>query len=793
MDLELTTLQADFLTRHGTWTRSATMVVNDRSAMLLCIVMALIKGEAVMLRMKSILLGSCLSAAFCVGSANAQPLDAQPESAQPQSVEEDSDVIVVTAQKRAENVQDVPVSISVIGGERLDRLEAGQLTDYAAYIPGFQVDSNGSPGQAQITLRGINPIGSGSAVGIYIDDSPLGSSSSHVRAATFALDLMPYDIERVEVLRGPQGTLYGASTMGGLVKYVTRAPDLNDLEIRAGGDMSTIRGSDDLSWGVRAGVNLPVISDKLAIRASYYRQHTAGYIDGLASENRNELDQEGGRISLLWKPTEDVSVRLAAMLQNVDSDSRSAVSLLPSLQPRFGDLVDGSALFTPFTSRLRYYTGTLNWDLDWASLVSATSYSKTKTAQRQDGSAIYVGFANILTGGAVTSGTAPLDVRLEVKKFTQEVRLVSPGGGKIEWIVGAFYTKEKAKNFQNITIFDLNGVPIVAPTFIPGVMINPFADGSLPSSFEEYAGFADLTYKFSDRFDITAGLRVAHNKQKFETTLNGAIAEAFNNAGTNGGNSSETVVTYMVSPRFHVTRDVLLYARVASGYRPGGPNVQLLGAPPEFDADTLTNYEVGLKSEFFNRSLLFNFTVYQIDWNDIQLTVPNPAGSYGGNGGAARSRGFELETVYFPISGLRLGFNAAHTDAVLTEDSPPPSPGIRGDRLPQTPRWSGAITADYDFALSGGWNASLGGGFRFVGSRDIDLRSEIPFLPPNFRAPSYEALDLYAGVSNEHFNIRLFAKNLTDERAYLTINYQPTLEGVVLQPRTFGISLDTTF
>lgn len=191
--------------------------------------------------------------------------------------------IVVTAQKRAENVQDVPSSISVLGGEQLQTLHAVQLTDYAAYVPGFQVDTRGSPGQAQLTLRGVAAsISSGPTVGVYLDDSPVGSSSIFAQGSSFQMDLMPYDIERIEVLRGPQGTLYGASTMGGLLKYVTRAPDLGSFELRAGTDLLSIKNGSGTGWGGRAGLNVPLIEGKLCsasqclqgIHARLHRQRT---------------------------------------------------------------------------------------------------------------------------------------------------------------------------------------------------------------------------------------------------------------------------------------------------------------------------------------------------------------------------------------------------------------------------------------------------------------------------------------------------------------------------------------
>ncbi len=190
------------------------------------------------------------------------------------------DEIVVTAQKRSESVQDVPVSVSAFAEQQLTRVHATQLQDYAAYMPGINISNGGSPGQTSITLRGIAPVGPGSVVGTYVDDTPLGASSNYARATSFALDLMPYDIERVEVLRGPQGTLYGAGSMGGLLKYVLKEPNTDALEFRVGVEGSDVSGADDLGWGARAAVNVP-LSDSVAVRASYFQQNTPGYIDNV--------------------------------------------------------------------------------------------------------------------------------------------------------------------------------------------------------------------------------------------------------------------------------------------------------------------------------------------------------------------------------------------------------------------------------------------------------------------------------------------------------------------------------
>jgi len=695
--------------------------------------------------------------------------------------------VVVTAQKREENARDVPVSISVIGDKQLQDLHVTQLTDIAAYVPGFQVDSGGSPGQTSLSLRGTAPVGPGQSVGSYIDDSPVGSSSFYARGVAFALDLLPYDIDRLEVLRGPQGTLYGASTIGGLLKYVTRAPDLSNYEFRAGADISSVADADDMGFGGRVGINAPLVDGKLAVRASYAYQRTPGYIDNpsLGRDDINEYSQDGGRVALLWKFNDAVSLRLSGMWQSVDSDDNATevFSLPPSIVAVGGGRIDNNVVAQPFTKDLDYYTATLNWDLGWADFTSATSYSDTKTRQVQDGTPTY-GIVFALFAG-IPDGQSEFTLDLDLKKWTQEFRLASHAGERVEWLVGGFFTDEDSANRQVVTGQFPGGAPI------PGLSI--LADISIPTKYREYAVFGDLTFKFTDRFDVTVGGRWATNDQDFDQISAGGPLIP---AGSAPSSSSEDVWTYMFSSRLHVSEDTMIYGRIANGYRPGGPNVPLAGAPRQVDADSLVNYEVGLKSQFYERRASLDVAVFYIDWSDIQLAVANGGVSYLSNAGSAQSQGVELSAAFAVTQGLRLGLTAAYTDATLTEDVPAPGTGRDGDRLPRIPKWSGSLTADYSFALHSDWTGRVGAGYRYVTRRLSDLESS----PEVIEADSYSSLDLSAGVSSGSWSVRLFARNVTDERAELTNNIvsnalgqQQFVVGVPLQPRTIGLGLDVTF
>jgi len=322
--------------------------------------------------------------------------------------------------------------------------------------------------------------------------------------------------------------------------------------------------------------------------------------------------------------------------------------------------------------------------------------------------------------------------------------------------------------------------------------LDPLAIAGLPSTYEEYAFFGDLTYKFNTMFDVTGGVRWAHNSQDFAQISAGAILPTT----VTPGSSSESVFTYSFTPRLHFGEDSMAYLRIASGYQPGGPNVVLPDVPPSVDASKLTNYELGIKSTFDEHRWLVNVAVFDIDWKNIQVSASNGVAAYLANGGKAESKGLEFETLWMPISGLRLGFNAAYTDSSLSDDVPGIG-GLAGDRLPGIPKWSGSVTADYVFPVGGGWSGRVGGGIRYLGSRDSDIASS-PYTIP---LKSYAAADLNADVSNDRWTIRLYVKNLTDKRVYTNasalINAADgsisQVRAVPLTPRTIGIGFDLSF
>lgn len=730
------------------------------------------------------------------------------------------DKVVVTANKRSENIREVPSSISVITQESIENSHATQLSDFQATVPGLYISTNGSPGKTQVSLRGVSPLSSSATVGTYLDETPLGSSGIYQAANFFALDLLPYDIGRIEVLRGPQGTLYGASAMGGLIKYVSVAPDLSTTEFRVGGGLSSVEDSGDVGWNARFGANLPLVDDRLGLRVSYAQNELPGYIDNSVNgeEDINSGKQTSARVAMRWQG-EAATLDLTAMRQTVDSDNNAQVALDPeSHKPLFGDLTNNVFVNEPFYKDVDYYSATVNWNLGWADFVSATGYSESRSNQRQDSTIQFGEVANLLLG-LPEPGSSSFDIGLDLDKFTQEFRLVSKENGPFEWMAGVFYTKEDAVQTQVAKLNQLDGSPLPAPF---DSAAGTLAVMAIPSTYEETAFFANGAYNFTDDFKIGAGVRWSRNDQDFSQNVTEGILLPI---GNTPNSSSEDVFTWSLSPQLQLSDEAMIYARVATGYQPGGPNVLVEGLPSQVDSSTLTNYELGLKSLWFDNRVQVDLTGFHIDWKDIQVAsvVNNVSGLI--NAGKASSTGVELTTLFHVSEHFDLGINGSYTDAKLDEDFPVISQlsgpflveitsGAKGDALPYVANWGWNATADYYLPLSNGWTAHFGGALRFVGAsqngttlrQDILDPSTTPAtlldsdVTPPLELDSYTVADLNAYISNDDWTFRAYVKNVSDERAYQSIGDITSLSGVTeklvaapIQPRTFGIEVDYRF
>src|SRR3569623_112954 len=388
--------------------------------------------------------------------------------------------VVVTAQKRSQTLIDVAQSVSVVSGATLEQQGATNFTDYLKNVPSLQL-VQGTPGEGRLVLRGVNTGGVASTVAVYMDETPFGSSTGLANGAELAGDFDTFDIARIEVLRGPQGTLYGASSLGGLLKFVTNEPSTSGFAGKAMGGVEFTDGGD-VSYRGAGMINLP-LGDTLAFRASGSYRKQGGYIDsvGIAgsshASNINDFQSYGGRASLSWNPVANLHVRLSALLQNLYVDAPSFVEADPAtLKPLYGGLTQGEYVPTYSNVRYRLYNATLGYDLGPATLTSAPSYGQQLQSFRAD----YT--ANL--GAALGGPYVYFDQLTESRKWTQELRLASNGGAVLEWLVGGYYTHEAARIFQNLKLA-VPGTPgTLKPLSSPALAVY-----NLDSRYEEIAGF----------------------------------------------------------------------------------------------------------------------------------------------------------------------------------------------------------------------------------------------------------------------------------------------------------------
>ncbi|WP_202845440.1 TonB-dependent receptor [Luteimonas saliphila] len=769
-------------------------------------------------------LARAIGAALALATSGAALAQDAAADAAPDAQATELDRVIVTANKREEDIREVAVSMTRIGEQQLENLNATQMSDYASYVPGLQVQSSGTPGQVQVSMRGIAALSPGSTVGTYVDETPVGSNSLYQQATLYQLDLLPYDVESIEVLRGPQGTLYGAGAMGGLIKYTMRQPDVAVREFRVGGGVSFPEDGES-GFNYRIGMNLPIVEDALAIRASFARNALPGYIDNLVDGRKdiNQGHQTSARASLRWEG-EGSSVQFAAMRQEVESDDNAVMALDPLTRRPVSGLSNYIHVDEPFRKEIDHYSLTFDRDLGFADFISATSYADTHTAVRSDVTLSYGEYplAFLAADPTLEAGSSYLDNVLDMTQFTQEFRLQSKSGQRFEWLLGAFHSREKGDNYQYVALNQLDGSPLPAPW--DGI-IGVLGELYIPSTFEETAVFANGSFAFTDRFKIGAGVRFSRNDQEFTQNV---VAGVLLPIATQDNTSSEDVFTWSITPQFQLGPDSMVYAKASTGYQPGGPNVVSVGLPSAVDSSTLTSYELGWKSAFASRRVLLDLVAYQVDWEDIQVASLVNGVSGLVNGGEATSRGLEASLQWRPTPGLTLGLNGAYNDAVIDEDFPvivvpldPDLPGgvleintgLKGDRMPYVPDLTVSATVDYYFSLRNGWSVGVGGGYRWVDDRTnatterevIAIAEPRTVLDTTITEPlvidGYGALDVYASLSNGAWTLRGYVKNAADKRAYSTMtDVTGALTGVThhyaaspIQPRTVGLELDFRF
>jgi outer membrane receptor protein involved in Fe transport len=731
------------------------------------------RRKALSLAVASLVSLACLQATAQVRQADTPVADAQAAAA---DAVDAKDIVTVTATRRREPIRDVPLRVETLSTEALERSGAASLTDYIGSLPGVHVASDGGPGRGQVNIRGVS-VGSLSAptVGIYVDEVAFGSSTGFVGEAVSALDLALLDLHHVELLRGPQGTLYGAGAMGGLLKYVTNDPDSTGFSGKAGLAVRESKGGG-LGHTENAVLNIPLSEGVAAMRVAAFNEHDGGYIKTVGrvtGDHANDGDTRGARVSLLFDPSSKMRLRLTATQQNIERNGTGIAQYdAVTGQPMYGDLTHQLYRNEPYTIKTGLLSADFEYDLGWAriNLIGSSQRFKGKTVLD----------ATDIVGSAGLN-FASLNNDIDLRKQTGEVRLTSTRG-TIEWLLGYFHNKETGNREQRLWAQLADNSEMT------------FVTSGQPSRFQENAVYGDLTWNPMPAWSFTAGARAARNRQVYGTFTNGV--KDFESPG------KDSSKTYLATARYSIDKVSSVYFRAASGYRPGGPNPpaidqngQLLpGAPKSFAPDTLWSYEFGYKADLLNKRLFIEAALFDIRWDKLQQPIAVGATTLTGNAGKAESKGLELAMRYKIDERFSLDGSLAYTDAKLTEDAPALGPS--GARLPNTARLSAMLGGRYTFDLAGK-PAYAGLTIRHVGQRNAGFDAPGTSVP-NFTMPGYTLGDLQLGVELDGWQLGAFVRNLADKRALSGADTALTafggpLRATPVQPRTIGMNLARNF
>jgi outer membrane receptor protein involved in Fe transport len=721
--------------------------------------------------------------------------------------------VVVTATKREEKLKDVAMSITAVSGDDLSRRVDNGLADLSTQIPGLAVQAADAT-SPRIILRGQNVGSVGATVATTIDDIPMFMSGAQSDGAYFGSNIDSYDLSRIEVLRGPQGTLYGAAAEAGLIKYVTNKPVLGKFEGEAQvGFVSTTGGSSNATF--KGLVNVPM-GNIAALRVSAVSDDSPGWVDNelTGQKNINAAKRQSMRASLLVKPTDALTLRATYMYQDIKADGGNSVevvgaALTPQSPPvnQF-DQVNGFQFGTLWPNKVDYkvqYSAlAVEYDMGAAILTSATSDGKITNYFQSDISnqnlmpgLTYGQFFGLYVYG-VPSVVAAGHQTDFVKKFNQEVRLSSKPGSTLfgkgfDWQVGAFYTHEETGLIQP---YDARSVTDVSQVLSP-----PVGGAQIPADYKETSAFVDFTYHFTKRFDVELGGRTTRVKQQSQVKLECCVlyGPSFD---FDPIHSTESSQTWSFAPRFHLSDDTLLYARIATGFRPGGPNLPTptLPDPPNFLPDSTRNYEVGLRTDLFNKQVSVDVAVFNVDWKDIQILsiVNTPSGPVGinGNSGTARSRGVEWNLAWHLSPSLTMSWLGAYTDAKLTADAPGLG-AYSGDELPYVPDIQTTFNLDSRHALAGGGMMFAGASWSYVGTRFTGFSPSVSVVEPHVSLPSYSTLNAQVGVDYGRWSVELYGHNLGNEKGIADFGSQGAVNqrgiAAFIQPRTVGVQVGVKF
>ena len=783
------------------------------------------------------------TAVLMASSAISLAMPAMAQEATDEAVEEGG--IIVTANKREQNLQDVPAAVTALGNEALDQLQVNELQDVVKYLPSVTIQQAG-PGFAQVYFRGVasgenaNHSASLPTVGTYLDELPITTIQG-------ALDIHAYDLARVEALAGPQGTLYGASSMAGTLKLVTNQPDTSGFYGSAGLEVNTVSKGD--FGGVAEGfINAP-LSDRAALRVVGWYRHDGGYIDNIAGsrtyptsgvtrtnaafveKDYNDVDTYGARAALGIDLDDNWTIKPVLMGQVQKANGSFA-------QERSGQ-TNGSLQTVQYQaegSKDKWISGALtvegklgNWDLTMTG-----GHLRRKTETQSDYSD-YSYFYDALNGyGAywVDNANNPIDPTQYIrgtdryKKSFAEIRISSPADAPLRFIGGLFYQRQSHNIEQNYIIDNLSDALAV-----PGTADNIWLTKQLRTD-RDYAAFGEVSFDLTDKLTLTGGARL----YKYDNSLVGFFG--FNNPGYSSNpvylcqgpakvagspctnvdkSTSATDFIHKLNAAYKFSDDAMVYATWSKGFRPGGINRR--GSLPPYGSDSIDNFELGWK--LGSGGFRFNGAVYQQDWNNIQLSFLGANGlTEIRNAGIARIRGIETDIGY-NADGFTFSTGFSYNDAQIREDfcaianatfdctTPVGNTTLAkaGSRLPVTPKFKGNALVRYEFPM-GSWDGHVQFAVNRTSGRRSDLRPVQNAIKGNLAG--YTTADFSVGMKSDAWAVEAYVTNLFDTRGVVNTGVQ-CLETVcgtgvtaatptggafydsIIKPRIIGLKISRDF
>ena len=696
--------------------------------------------------------------------------------------------IVVTASKRvATTVQDTPISVQALGGAELKERGAIDFADFYRTVPGLSVQDEG-PGDKRYVIRGINSTGAGT-VGLYLDEVVITGENAQDGSGQ-APDIKLFDIDRVEVLRGPQGTTFGASSMAGTIRYITAKPKLDQW---TGYVQSALRATRDAPLGEQTdgAINIPVVPGVFALRASGFYADLPGYIDNRFQEGANAEESKAARLQARLQITPELTLDGMAMYQKVHQDAKNFFNRVDFA----GRTLVGSryqqadVARAPYDDESEIYNATLTYAQPFGTVTATGSRFVRDTDFNRDASLAAQAFFGL---PFATTGRSLLRQVKHRKVDSAELRFASDFDGPFQLLVGGFYQDENR--------FYRSFWPTVNAQGVVNAGSRLLLDRTVATEIQEKALFGEASYAFIPSLTLTVGARLFDFSLEQRSV---AIVRAGGGTGAGAGPQLETSDNGVIG-RFNLawkaTEQVNAYVQVAQGYRSGGTNDQTAAQlanvtiPDGYGSDSLWNYEVGVKTALLDRRLYLNGAIYYIDWSDIQVTDQASAGTvsfpFTGNGGRASVKGAELTLDARPTRGLQLNAGLNYSLAELREDNPVAATGRKGNRVPYVPKWTGSAGVSYNTPIGdNGLQGTVGADASYQGSMGTKFNSTIA----NYRRlDDYWLVGLRTGVSKGPWAINLNITNLLDDNT--PINYNEIVPGVypdgfyINRPRTVSLS-----